>query len=291
MVLVSDTGMWARETPTVAIGRRGVVECQIDLCGPDRDIHSGTFGGAVPNPATEAARLVAALHDDDRRVAIPGFYDGVVALTQREREMIGELPFDESAWLRTAASHATLGEAGYTTLERVWARPTAEVNGIHSGYAGPGGKTVVPSSARIKLSFRLVAGQAVDAVRQQITGWVDTRLPPGIRHETIFWGDGCRASLTPPDHPALRCLVAAMGRAFAQEIRFTRQGGSGPDADLQDLLNVPTLFFGTSIPSDGWHSANEKVELDLLFKGAEIAAYLWEYLAQDWRSHPWPTSC
>ncbi len=280
-VIVSDTGMWSEDTPTVCTGMRGLTDCQVDLYGPDQDIHSGSFGGAVPNPATEAARLVAALHDDDRRVTIPGFYDGVIELTDRERALFAELPFDEAAWLRTAHSHATLGETGSTTLERLWARPTAEVNGIGSGYQGPGGKTIVPSTAQLKLSFRLVAGQDAEAVQQSVRDWVAARLPAGIRHDITFWG-ATRPCLTPLDHPALQSVVRAMGRAFDQKIRFTREGGSGPAADLQDVLGVPVLFLGISVPSDGWHAPNEKVELDLLMKGVETAAHLWGDLAENW---------
>ncbi|WP_377269502.1 dipeptidase [Peterkaempfera sp. SMS 1(5)a] len=280
-VIVSDTGMWAADTPTVCTGMRGLADCQIDLFGPAQDIHSGSFGGAVPNPATEAARLAAALHDDDRRVAVPGFYDGVAELTDRERELFAELPFDEKEWLGVARSQGTLGEAGYTTLERIWARPTAEVNGIWGGYTGPGGKTIVPSSAHLKLSFRLVAGQDVDKVREAVRQWVADRLPEGIRHEIVFPG-ATRPCLTPLDHPALQSVVRSMGRAFGQEIRYTREGGSGPAADLQDVLGVPVLFLGISVPSDGWHSVNEKVELDLLLKGVETSAYLWGDLAENW---------
>ncbi|WP_093799161.1 dipeptidase [Streptomyces sp. Wb2n-11] len=282
-VIVSDTGMWSEDTPTVCTGMRGVADCEIELYGPDQDIHSGSFGGAVPNPATVAARLVAALHDEDERIAIPGFYDGVVELTDRERELFAELPFDEAEWLRTAKSRATLGEAGHTTLERVWARPTAEVNGIGGGYQGPGGKTIVPSSAHLKLSFRLVAGQDPDKIEQAVRDWTASRVPAGIRHEITF-GAATRPCLTPLDHPALQSVVRAMGRAFGQEIRFTREGGSGPAADLQDVLGAPVLFLGISVPSDGWHAPDEKVELDLLFKGVETAAYLWGDLAAHWRA-------
>ncbi|QKV92684.1 M20/M25/M40 family metallo-hydrolase [Streptomyces sp. NA02950] len=282
-VIVSDTGMWSEDTPTVCTGMRGLTDCQIDLYGPDQDIHSGSFGGAVPNPATEAARLAAALHDADRRVAVPGFYDGVVELTDRERDLFAELPFDEAAWLRTAHSHGALGEAGYSTLERIWARPTAEVNGIAGGYQGPGGKTIVPSTAQLKLSFRLVAGQDGEKIQAAVRDWVAGRLPAGIRHEITFWG-ATRPCLTPLDHPALQSVVRAMGRAFGQKVRFTREGGSGPAADLQDALGAPVLFLGISVPSDGWHAPNEKVELDLLMKGAETAAYLWGDLAENGRA-------
>ncbi|MCF6523481.1 dipeptidase [Streptomyces sp. JJ36] len=281
-VLVSDTGMWAADTPTVCTGMRGLTDCQIDLFGPDQDIHSGSFGGAVPNPATEAARLAAGLHDADRRVAIPGFYDGVAELTEEERALFAELPFDEQEWLRTAHSRATLGERDHTTLERVWARPTAEVNGISGGYQGPGGKTIVPARAQLKLSFRTVAGQDAEKIQQAVREWVARSLPAGIRHEITFWG-ATRPCLTPLGHPALRSVVRSMERAFGTRVRYTREGGSGPAADLQDVLGAPVLFLGISVPSDGWHAPNEKVELELLTKGVEAAAHLWADLAAHWR--------
>ncbi|MEU0371593.1 dipeptidase [Streptomyces sp. NPDC006283] len=279
-VIVSDTGMWSKSTPTVCTGMRGLADCEIALYGPDQDIHSGSFGGAVPNPATVAARLVAALHDENEQVTVPGFYEGVAPLTDAERELFAELPFDEETWLRTATSHGILGEAGYSTLERIWARPTAELNGIGGGYQGPGGKTIIPSSARLKLSFRLVAGQEPDKIERAVTDWVASKVPAGIRHEIVF-GAATRPCLTPLDHPALQSVVRAMGRAFdGQKIRFTREGGSGPAADLQDVLAAPVLFLGISVPSDGWHAPNEKVELDLLLKGVETTAHLWGDMAE-----------
>ena len=234
-VIVSDTGMWSEDTPTVCTGMRGLAECEIQLHGPGQDIHSGSFGGAVPNPATAAARLVAALHDADEHVTVPGFYDGIAELTDAERELFAELPFDEAEWLGTAKSRATFGEAGFSTLERIWARPTAEVNGIGGGYQGPGGKTIIPSSAMVKLSFRLVAGQDPERIEKLVTDWAAERVPAGIRHE-ITWSAGTRPCLTPLGHPALQSVVRAMGEAFGTKVRFTREGGSGPAADLQDVL-------------------------------------------------------
>lgn len=277
-VIVSDTGMQAEDTPTVCTGMRGLAECEIQLHGPAQDIHSGSFGGAVPNPVTAAARLVAALHDEHARVAVPGFYDDVVELTDRERELFAELPFDEECWLRTAKSAATHGEFGYTTLERIWARPTAEVNGMGGGYQGPGSKTIIPSSALVKLSFRLVADQDPDHIENAFRAWAADQVPAGIRCEIVF-GPATRPCLTPLDHPALQRVVRAMGRAFEQPVRFTREGGSGPAADLQDVLGAPMLFLGISVPSDGWHAPNEKVGLDLLLKGVETSAHLWGDLA------------
>ncbi|WEH39796.1 dipeptidase [Streptomyces sp. AM 2-1-1] len=277
-VIVSDTGMWDENTPTVCTGMRGLAECEIELYGPERDIHSGSFGGAVPNPATEVARLVAALHDERGRVTVPGFYDHVAELTDAERALFAALPFDEAAWLRTAKSTAARGEDGYSTLERVWARPTAEVNGIGGGYQGDGSKTVIPASALVKISFRLVDGQDPDRVEKLVRTWAESRIPAGIRHRITF-APATRPCLTPLDHPALQALARAMGRAFGKEILFTREGGSGPAADLGDVLDVPVLFLGISVPSDGWHAPDEKVELALLFKGVETTAHLWGELA------------
>lgn len=282
-VIVSDTGMWSETTPTVCTGMRGVADCEITFHGPDQDIHSGSFGGAVPNPAAVAARIVAALHDADERVTVPGFYDGVTPLTDAERELIAELPFDEKEWLRTARSHGTLGESGFSTLERVWARPTAEVNGIGGGYQGPGGKTIIPASAMVKLSFRLVDGQDPDRIERAVTDWVAERVPAGIRHEIVF-GAATRPCLTPLDHPALQSVARSMSRAFdGRKIRFTREGGSGPAADLRDVLGAPVLFLGISVPSDGWHAPDEKVELELLLKGVETTAHLWGDMAETMR--------
>lgn len=202
-VIVSDTGMWSETTPTVCTGMRGVADCEIELYGPDQDIHSGSFGGAVPNPATVAGRIVAALHDETERVAIPGFYEGVTELSDAERALVAELPFDEAAWLRTAKSHGTLGEAGFSTLERVWARPTAEVNGIGGGYQGPGGKTIVPASAQLKLSFRLVAGQDPAKIELAVRDWLAGLVPAGIRYEIVF-GAPTRPCLTPSTTPPSR---------------------------------------------------------------------------------------
>jgi acetylornithine deacetylase/succinyl-diaminopimelate desuccinylase-like protein len=278
--------MWAKDTPTSCTGMRGMIAVQVDFRGPTGDIHSGSFGGAIPNPITELVRVLAGLHDADRRVTLPGYYDGIVELTETDRELFAELPFDESAWLRNAKSSSTAGEAGYSTLERVWARPTAEINGIWGGHTGHGSKTIVPSQAHAKLSFRLVAGQEPADIRKKFEAWLAERIPAGIEYSTSFEGDGVRPCLTPLDHPALRSVARALGRAFAAEaggtprkILYTREGGSGPEADLQDVLGAPVVFLGVSLPDDGWHAPNEKVDLDLLLKGAEAAAYLWEELA------------
>jgi acetylornithine deacetylase/succinyl-diaminopimelate desuccinylase-like protein len=284
VVVVSDTGMWDRETPTTCTGMRGLISAQVDFRGPDGDVHSGSFGGAIPNPLTELVRVLAQLHDDDRRVTIDGFYDGIVELSDADRELIAKLPFDEAAWLANAKSHAATGERGYSTLERAWTRPTAELNGVWGGYQGPGSKTIVPSEAHAKVSFRLVAGQEPTTVARQFGDWLAARVPAGITHQVTFEGSGVRPCLTPLEHPALRSVTRALGAAFGspdapREILYTREGGSGPEADLQDVLAAPVVFLGVSLPDDGWHAPNEKADIAHLLKGAEAAAYLWSELA------------
>ncbi|HVE62255.1 MAG TPA: dipeptidase [Mycobacteriales bacterium] len=278
VVVVSDTGIFDKDTPSMCTGMRGLVYSQVDLFGPEVDLHSGSFGGAVPNPATEIARLCAALHDDDRHVTLPGFYDRVVPLSDRDRELMAALPFDEAAWLRDATSTATLGESGFTTLERVGARPTAEVNGIWGGYTGIGQKTIIPAEAHAKISFRLVADQVPAEVEESFRQWVAERVPAGLRHEVRFMG-GVRPCLTPLDHPALQAATRAMERAFGGQILYTREGGSGPEADLAEVLEAPVVFLGVGLPDDRIHSPNEKVNLPNLLRGAEAAAYLWKELA------------
>ncbi len=287
VVVVSDTGVFGRDTISVCTGMRGLIEVQIDVRGPAGDLHSGSFGGAVPNPVTVIARMVARLHDDKGRVTLPGFYDKVVALDERERELFARLPFDEARWLVDAQSGATSGEAGFTTLERIWARPTAEVNGLWGGYTGPGGKTIIPSEAHAKFSFRLVAGMDPADVAPAFAAWLellaaDGTIPDGIEVTPHYERSGVRPFLTPLDHPALQCVTRAMARAFETEVLYTREGGSGPQADLAQILDVPVVFLGVGLPDDRIHAPNEKADIEFLLRGAEAAAYLWTDLAATW---------
>jgi acetylornithine deacetylase/succinyl-diaminopimelate desuccinylase-like protein len=279
VVVVSDTSVFNRETPSLCTGMRGIIDCQLDLHGPDGDLHSGSFGGGVPNPLHVLADLVSGLHDEQGRITLPGFYDRVRALGDRERELFGRLPFDEAAWLAgPARSRAAAGEAGFTTLERIWARPTAEVNGMWGGYTGPGGKTIIPSDAHAKLSFRLVADQDPHEVQVAMESYVAAQVPPGIEATLTFHGPGVRPCLTPLDAPALQAAARAMERAFGQEILFTREGGSGPEADLAEILAAPVIFLGVGLPDDRIHAPNERVVIPMLVRGAEAVAYLWDEL-------------
>jgi acetylornithine deacetylase/succinyl-diaminopimelate desuccinylase-like protein len=280
VIVISDTTMWSAEVPSMCTGMRGVVHGQIDVYGPERDLHSGSFGGAVPNPLHALADLLAGLHDADGRVMLPGFYDKVADLTRAERELFGRLPFDEKAWLAAAGnSGAASGEAGYTTLERLWARPTAEINGIWGGHTGPGSKTIVPREAHAKLSFRLVAHQEPAEVASMLREFIAQRKPAGLDISVSFTGPGVRPAFSPSGSPAVAAGKRAMERAFGREVLFTREGGSGPEADLGDTLGAPLVFIATGLDEDQIHAPNERVDMVRLLKGAETAAYLWDELA------------
>jgi acetylornithine deacetylase/succinyl-diaminopimelate desuccinylase-like protein len=282
VIVVSDTTMWAADVPSMCTGMRGLLDAQIDLRGPDTDLHSGSFGGGVPNPLNALAALLAGLHDDAGRVTLPGFYGAVVPLTDAERELFARLPFDEKAWLADAGhSQAASGEAGFSTLERIWARPTAEINGMWGGHTGPGAKTIVPREAHAKLSFRLVAHQEPADVALALREYVAARTPPGIEATVTFGGPGVRPASSPIHSSAVQAGKRAMERAFGREVLFTREGGSGPEADLADILHAPLVFVAVGLDEDRIHAPNEKVEMALLLRGAEAVAYLWDELAAD----------
>jgi acetylornithine deacetylase/succinyl-diaminopimelate desuccinylase-like protein len=279
-IVVSDTTMWSADVPSMCTGMRGLAEAEVSLYGPSSDLHSGSFGGAVPNPLHAMAALLAGLHDERGRVTLKGFYDGVVELTGEERELFARLPFDEAAWLTTAGdSRAAYGEEGFSTLERVWARPTAEVNGMWGGHTGPGGKTIVPREAHAKVSFRLVAGQDPQAVHEAFEAYVAEHTPPGVTAQVRIPGPGVRPCSSPIDSAGVRAARRAMERAFGTEVLFTREGGSGPEADLAEILDAPLVFVAVGLDEDRIHAPNEKVEIPLLLTGAEAAAYLWDELA------------
>jgi acetylornithine deacetylase/succinyl-diaminopimelate desuccinylase-like protein len=279
VIVISDTTMWAADIPSICTGMRGLAEAEITVTGPSRDLHSGSFGGGVPNPVHALAGLLAGLHDEDGRVTLPGFYDDVVPLTPAERDLLAKLPFDEEAWLTDAGdSRATYGEAGYTTLERIWARPTAEVNGVWGGHTGPGPKTIIPARAHAKVSFRLVADQEPAAVITALQKYFNSFTPNGLV-ASVTPGHGVRPCRSPIDSPAVAAARRAMARAFGREVLFTKEGGSGPEADLADILGAPLVFVAVGLDADRIHAPNEYVDISRLLRGAETAAYLWEELA------------
>ncbi len=281
-IVVTDTGMVDREVPTVCTGMRGMVDLEVVFRGASVDLHSGQFGGAVPNPVTELATLVAAFHDDAGRVAVPGFYDDVREPTAREREAWAALPFDEPAWLAgsAAGATATAGEAGRSTYERLWARPTAEVNGLHGGYAGPGHKTIVPHVATLKMTFRLVADQDPARIKALVERFVADRVPAGIDAEISTGGPGVPPLVCDLDSPLVASIREAMGIALGAEVLPAREGGSGPEALLSTQLDAPLAFLGVMLPGDRIHAPDERAVLPLLLRGAEAIAHLWRLLGE-----------
>lgn len=282
VIVISDTGIFDRDTPSLVTGMRGLVSGELRVTGPGIDLHSGSFGGAVANPATELVRILAAMVDADRHIAIDGFYDGVDEPTPTERAMLAALPFDEEAWLRgPARSTAAVGEAGYSTLERLGMRPTAEINGIYGGYTGPGGKTIIPTGARAKLSFRLVGRQDPAAVMAAVDRFIAARATDGVTARMVWEGSGVAPLVVSADHPATGAARRALGRAFdTEEVLITREGGSGPEALIAEVIRAPMVFLGVMTPTDQIHAPDERAEVPLLLKGAEATAHLWQELAR-----------
>ena len=279
VIVISDTTMWAADVPSMCTSMRGLADCEVTLTGAVRDLHSGSFGGGVPNPLHAMSSLLSGLHDADGRVTLPGFYDSVVPLGDQERELLARLPFDEKLWLHDAGdSGATSGEAGFTTLERIWARPTAEINGMWGGYTGEGSKTIIPKEAHAKVTFRLVADQHPAEVARAFEQYVAAHTPPGLRSSVQVRG-GVRPCRSPIDSPAVRAGRRAMQRAFGGEVLFTKEGGSGPEADLADTLGAPLVFIATGLDADQIHAPNEVIDVSRLLRGAEVSGYLWEELA------------
>jgi acetylornithine deacetylase/succinyl-diaminopimelate desuccinylase-like protein len=278
VVVVSDTTMWAPDVPSFCVGMRGLVAFDVTIRSAAADLHSGSFGGAVPNPAHLIASIVARLHDDGGHVTVPGFYDAVRPLSDDERASLERLPFDEAGFKATAGVRRLDGEVGRTTLERIWTRPTAEVTGITTGYGGDGIKTIVPASANAKVTFRLVADQDPAIVADAFEAWLADQVPVGIDLTVQRLGSVAPA-LTPPDHPAVGALRRAMARVWGVEPLLTREGGSGPEEALGRVLEAPVLYLGIALAGDRFHAPNERMLLSQFEKGLLTAGELWSELA------------
>jgi len=279
VVVVSDTGMWAPNVPSITTGMRGLVAYDVRLRTAAGDLHSGLFGGAVPNAAHWIARLVTSLHDDAGRVTVPGFYDHVRPLLPAEAVSFAALPFEEGSWAEVAGVRRLEGEDGFSTLERLWARPTCDVTGVTSGYGGEGVKTIVPATSRAKVTFRLVADQEPDAVAAAFEAWAVEQVPPGVELELTREGSVAPA-LTDVSHPGVGALSRAITRVWGTEPLYTRTGGSGPEEALGRVLDAPVLYLGVGLPDDRIHAPNERVVLDQLWKGLLAAGELWRELGE-----------
>lgn len=279
-VVISDTSMFGPDQPAITYGLRGIAYFELRLTGPKQDLHSGTFGGGVANPANALTRMLAALIDDRGRVQIPGFYDDVAPLTDQEREQFAELPFDEEAFKRQLGVKALAGEEGYSTLERRWARPTFDINGLFSGYQQEGAKTVLPAKAGAKFSFRLVPNQDPHKIAASLRGMLERLCPPGItlELEDMHGAPGVR---TPLESPYLAAAARAIEKGFGKAPVFIREGGSIPIVTaFQEKLHADTLLLGWGLDDDNTHSPNEKFRLADFHRGIRASCHLWEELSR-----------
>lgn len=279
VAVISDTSQFAPNLPAITCGLRGIVACEVTLRGPNQDLHSGVFGGAVANPVNALARLIAALHDDQGRVQIPGFYDDIPALSAEERSRFAKLPFDDAAFLREIGVEAGWGEAGFTSLERRWARPTCDVNGIKGGYQGEGPKTIIPAFATAKITCRLVPRQDPEKIARALEERLRKACPPGVRLEFKTW-HGCPAFVFDADSRFMTAAQNAIRAAFGVEPVLIREGGSIPVvASFRTLLGLDTLLLGWGQNTDNLHGPNEHFHLADFHRGTRASAHLWQELA------------
>ncbi len=279
-VCVSDTAMFGRGIPSLCVGLRGLAYVEVHVDGPSSDLHSGSFGGGVLNPVNALAKMIATLHDDDGRVAVPGFYDAVRPLGDGERREIASLPFDEKEWLRSTGAPATWGEKGYSTLERIWARPTLDCCGISGGFHGEGAKTIIPARASAKVSCRLVPDQEPDDIARKLAAHFKRVVPPGVRVrvDTLHGG---RPYLAPTDHPVYEVAKRAFSKAFGKPTVFMREGGSIPFVrTIADATGKPCLLMGFGQPDENAHAPNEWLDLENYHLGIKSAAYLYDEISR-----------
>ncbi|MBL8963836.1 MAG: M20/M25/M40 family metallo-hydrolase [Phycisphaeraceae bacterium] len=272
--LISDTGMLGRGKPAITYGVRGLAYTEVSLHAANQDLHSGLWGGRCPNPITELTRVLAQLHDSKRRVTLPGFYAHVKPLSKQERANWKSLKFNARAALRKIGipPAGDVGEAGFTALEREWGRPTAEINGIVGGYTGKGAKTVIPSHASAKVSFRLVADQDPGKITRLFFKWCKDRTPPGCRWEFTDHHGGPGVT-TPIDSPSMRAAARALTGASRKKPALIKSGGSIPVAGmLKAVLGIDTIFMGFGLDDDRVHSPNEKFEIECLAMGTRSHA-------------------
>lgn len=278
LVLISDTSMFARGVPSVCYGLRGLAYMQIDLVGPNKDLHSGSYGGSVHNPIQALAEIIAELHDKNGRVTIPGFYDDVRALTKKERAAFKKLPWSDAAYARSLGVRELYGEKGFTSLERLWARPTLECNGIWGGFTGDGAKTVLPSAASAKISMRLVPDQKSDKIAALFLKHVKKISPRSVTVAARYLHGG-EAALTPIESPGVQAAVAALEKGFGKKPLYQREGGSIPIVvQFKNILGLDTVLLGFGLPDENAHAPDEFLNLDNFFGGIRTAAHFYNEL-------------
>jgi acetylornithine deacetylase/succinyl-diaminopimelate desuccinylase-like protein len=269
VVLNPDSGMLAADFPTLTYALRGLAYFELRVYGPEHDLHSGLFGGVVHNPAQALAELIAGMHDAEGRVTLPGYYDSVRQMDEKERADIARLPLGEDFYKEKTGAQELWGEKGYTPAERIGGRPTLEVNGLLSGFTGHGSKTVIPAWAMAKISMRLVPDQDPEEVYQQLVKYLELKAPPTIRWEVIKMAGG-PASFTDRDHPATQAMSQAMETVWGMRPVFRREGGSIPIvADMQETLGIDSVLTGFGLPEDNVHAPNEKLHLPTWYRGID----------------------
>ncbi len=278
-LVVSDTSMLAPGAPSITYGLRGLNYYQIEITGPTRDLHSGVYGGAVPNPLTVLTELFAKLHDKSFRVTVPGFYDRVAKLSAAERKALNALPWKAKEFKNTVGAPAYCGEKGFTMVEQLWARPTLEINGIWGGYQGEGAKTVIPSTAYVKFSTRLVPNQDPDKIAKLVEKHVRKLLPKTVRckFETLSTG---KPWVAPFHAPIFKKALGALEKGFGKKAVFIREGGSIPFVtQMHDTFKIPCVLIGFGLPDENAHAPDEHILLENYFGGIKAIAYFYADLA------------
>ncbi len=264
--LISDTGIKSVDEPVLIYGLRGLMCMEVIVSGPRRDLHSG-YGGNVHNPAQALCEIIAQLHDSEGRVTVPGFYDNVRAATAEERAQLARAEDSDADWEAVMGDLPVYGEPGYNRIERRGIRPTLEINGLASGYAGAGFKTVLPAKAIAKISCRLVPDQTPAEIYEKVSSYIRSITPPTVRLE-MRQIDGGHPAITPIDHPATQAAVRAYARNWESEVLFARMGGSIPVvADFQKLMNLPVVLLGFALPDSAAHGPDENFHLGMYSKG------------------------
>jgi acetylornithine deacetylase/succinyl-diaminopimelate desuccinylase-like protein len=278
VVVISDTAMFGPGRPSICYGLRGIAYWQVDLLGANSDLHSGAYGGAVANPLEVLSHLLASLKDERGRIRVPGFYDDVRAISPTERAALARLPHDDEEFRRGLGVAALFGEAGYSTLERLWARPTLEIHGLWGGFTGEGSKTVLPNRAGAKLSSRLVPDQDPDRISDLVEAYLQRQCPPTVQLAFTRMS-GAKPAMVQLEHPAVRAAARALERAFGVAPLYQREGGTIPVVStFAEELGAPALLLGFGLADDHLHAPNERFLIDNYVKGIETVALLWDEL-------------
>lgn len=281
VILISDTSMISLENPSIDIGVRGLSYIEVEVTGPNRDLHSGVYGGAVANPITILCQMIASCHDENNHITIPGFYDDVVEATKSERKLLAEAPFDKDEYKKDLGIRKVWGEKGYTTNERTGIRPTLEVNGIWGGYTGEGSKTVLPSKAYAKISARLVPDQSSADITKKLIKYFEEIAPESVTVKATEHHGG-EPYMTPIDSHAYQAAAKAIKTTFGKDPVPVRGGGSIPICALfEQELGIKIVFLGFGLDSDNLHSPNEKFDIKNFYKGIETIPYFHKYFAEE----------